>query len=504
MANRRILGIGELGIRLAAAFVGVALAAVLVLVLLGGGFVATDVTGLVHDQQADLVQATAVAAGDAYDPGGWHRVDRQDLVEAADLVAQEGAELRLTDVSGRLVFASNGFGKYPAQPQFTSPIYFHGRKVGRVEVRFSNGGLGGAIALYNVQRTRARVISAVIAALIALGVSVVVARVITAPLDATLSAIRVRASGYRPARIWPVRGVGVLRELQEGYNEASDRMDRLERMRSDLVADVAHELRTPIAIVQAGHEAMLDGLTEPSAENLASLRDEVLRLSRMVEDLQRLSAAESAVLRLKLVPEDLAVIAADAASRMADRFDAAGLRLECRLAQAHVMCDRDRMREVITNLLTNALKFTPAGGNVLLEVGPLDQSCVRLRVTDTGVGIPPDELPRVTERFFRGEASAAMAAGSGIGLTIVAELVRGHDGELAIKSEQQQGTEVTVTLPPLMPGQLDDRKSSSRTVVMHALTQLPVAMAAIQERAPGPMIASPSCSHRQGRCRRLR
>jgi two-component system sensor histidine kinase BaeS len=469
MPSRRILGIGELGMRLAAAFVGVALAAVAVLVLLGGGFVASDVTNLVHDQQKDLLKATAVAAAAAYDPGGWRNVDTTDLAQTADLVAREGAATRITKTSGRPVFTSPGFFRYRMQPEFAGPIYSHGRRVGRIEVRFGDGGLGGAIARYNTQRTKARVISAAIAALIALAVSVVVARVITAPLDATLSAIRVRASGFRTARIWPVRGVGVLRELQEGYNEASDRMDRLERMRSDLVADIAHELRTPIAIVQAGHEAMLDGITEPSAENLGSLRDEVLRLSRMVEDLQRLSAAESAVLRLKLIPEDLAVIADEAASRMADRFDAAGLRLERRLTPAPVMCDRDRVREVITNLLTNALKFTPTGGSVLVEVAPQCQHRVRLRVTDTGVGIPANELPRVTERFFRGEGSAAMAAGSGIGLTIVTELVQAQDGDLTIKSEEQQGTEVTITFPRLPPSQPDGRgPPSARMVVMQA------------------------------------
>jgi two-component system sensor histidine kinase BaeS len=465
MASRRILGIGGLGMRLAAVFVGVALAAVLTMVLLAHTIITTDVRELLSDQRASLTRAAAVAAGVAYDNLGWPRAD---LAPIADLVSREGAATRVYDRSGRAVFTSPTFRKYRARPQFTDPIYVRGRPVGRITVRFGEGGLGGSIRLFEMQRMRAVLMALGISGALALGVSIVMARVITGPVDAVLAVIRARGSGYRRARVRPVRGIGVLRELQEGLNEAADRIDRLEQLRSDVVADVAHELRTPIAIVQAGHEAMLDGLTEPTAETLGSLRDEVLRLARMVEDLQRLSAAESAVLHLKVAPEDLAVIADDAASRMADRFDAAGLRLERRLTEARFVCDRDRMRDVVTNLLTNALKFSLPDGEVLLEVAPQRPHQVRLRVTDTGVGIPPEELPRVTERFFRGEHSAAMAAGSGIGLTIVEELVRAHGGELTITSEQNEGTDVTVTLPRLYPGHTDDRRPRPRTVVMRA------------------------------------
>jgi signal transduction histidine kinase len=107
--------------------------------------------------------------------------------------------------------------------------------------------------------------------------------------------------------------------------------------------------------------------------------------------------------------------------------------------------DPSRLHEVIGNLLTNALKFTPAGGSVLLQTGPQDQRAV-LRVRDSGAGIPPDELPHIFDRFFRGRGAAGVA-GSGIGLTVVAELVRAHDGQLEVSSSPGQGTQITVTLP---------------------------------------------------------
>ena len=112
-----------------------------------------------------------------------------------------------------------------------------------------------------------------------------------------------------------------------------------------------------------------------------------------------------------------------------------------------MLCDPDRMREIIVNLLTNALKFTPADGQVVLETGPGGHGLARLRVSDTGIGIPPDELPRVTERFFRGQRSSAMATGSGIGLTIVVELIHAQRGNFDIASEPGQGTTASITMP---------------------------------------------------------
>jgi two-component system sensor histidine kinase BaeS len=190
---------------------------------------------------------------------------------------------------------------------------------------------------------------------------------------------------------------------------------------------------------------MLDGLTEPTPDQLASLRDEVLRLARMVDDLQRLASAEAAALQLTLVRRDLASVAATAAASLVERFEASGVTLVERLAKVEVMCDPLRMHEVVVNLLTNALKFTPAGGQVTVQTEQVGDAG-RLSVIDTGIGIPADELPHVAERFFRGQRSSEVA-GSGIGLTIVSELVRAHFGILDLTSEPGQGTTVSVMLP---------------------------------------------------------
>jgi two-component system, OmpR family, sensor histidine kinase BaeS len=284
--------------------------------------------------------------------------------------------------------------------------------------------------------------------LLALIAALLVSTRITAPVERIIAAARARGRGELSARAGKVRGFGEIKELAAAFDQMAEAREEQDRVRRNLVADVAHELRTPVAILQAGHEAMLDGVAEPTEENLVSLRDEVLRLARMVDDLQRLAAAESAALQLALAPNDLAEIAASAADSLADSYDAGGVTLERHLSSVIARCDPLRMHEIATNLLTNALKFTPHG-TVTVQTGTESHDGLTvavLRVTDTGVGIPASELPRLSERFFRGQYSADVA-GSGIGLTIVAELVRAHGGSMEFDSEPGDGTRVTVRVP---------------------------------------------------------
>jgi two-component system, OmpR family, sensor histidine kinase BaeS len=186
-------------------------------------------------------------------------------------------------------------------------------------------------------------------------------------------------------------------------------------------------------------------VVEASPDQLTSLRDEVLRLARMVDDLQTLAAAEAATLQLSLRRCDLAEVTAAATDSLAGRFEAADLSVERQLAPAPVMADPRWLHQVITNLLTNALKFTPAGGRVRIETETAGPGAV-LRVTDTGAGIPADELPHIFERFWRGR-QAAQTSGSGIGLAMAAELAQAHGGQLTASSQPGQGTEMTLSLP---------------------------------------------------------
>ncbi len=447
--NRRILGIGELGRRIMLAFVSVAVLAVVVVIAVGAASLAKDARHLVTGQQARLANAASASAATAYGHAGWTSAD---LAPVLAFVARSGAAMRLTGPAGRPVAATSGFAAFLPRPQLARTVIVAGRQVGRVTLRFGSAGFSADIDRFLVQRWQVRLLAAALAVLLAGLASFFVARRIAAPLDRLLAAMHARQAGNRDARIRNVRSVGVLREVLEAFNASTNALDAHDRVQRNLVANMAHEVRTPVAVLQAGLEAIQDGLATPSPEAIASLHDEAVRLSRMLDDLQDLAAAESAALQLKLVPQDLADVAAEAAARLAESFDAAGISLVMRLSQAWAECDQGRMREVAINLLTNALKFTPRGGRVVIESGLDGRYLAMLRVSDSGIGIPAEDLPLITERFFRGQGSADLAPGSGIGMAIVSELVRAHHGELDVASQPGKGTTVTVTMPRAEPG----------------------------------------------------
>jgi signal transduction histidine kinase len=432
-----------LGLRLALAFISVALAAVALVAGLTAGFAAADVSALATRQHAELTNAIAVAAGATWDKNdSWATAD---LTPVLDLAGQAGADVQIRDRQGSVVSSSPGFTAQSSSPATGAPIVVRGERAGQADVRFTGSGLASANHALRTALLRAIAGAAGLAALLAMLTGLAIARRITRPVERIIAVTRRMASGQRAVRVGPITGPGEVRELAAAFDQMADTMDRQEQLRRDLVADVAHELRTPVAVLQAGHEALLDGVAEPTPGQLTSLRDEVLRLARMLTDLQDLAAADAAALHLTRRPCDLAGLAATAADSLAGRFEAAGITLERRLVPSEILGDPRWLHQVITNLLTNALKFTPAGGLVTIEAGPAGAHAV-LTVTDTGTGIPADELPRIFDRFWRGR-QAAQTSGSGIGLAVAAELTRAHGGQLSATSQPGHGTQLSLTLP---------------------------------------------------------
>jgi len=436
---------GTLGLRLALAFLSVALAAVALLAGLTAAFAAADVSHLASQQRNELASAIAVAASAVWNRNNtWSTAD---LSPVLDLATRTGTAVQIRDQSGRPVASSDNFAAADG-PQTTVPVDAREQRVGTAVVRSTSTGLNAIDRSLQTALLRAIAGAAGLAALLALLTGLAVARRITRPVIRLIAVTRAMAAGDRAARVGEIRAAGELQELAAAFDQMAGTLDRQEQIRRNLVADVAHELRTPIAILQAGHEALLDGVAEPTRAELGSLRDEVLRLARMVGDLQTLAAADAAALNLARTPGDLAELAAAAADSLARRFEAAGLTLDRKLAPAPVLADAHWLHQVITNLLTNALKFTPAGGRVTISTGRHGTEAV-LQVTDTGAGIAAEDLPRIFDRFFRGQR-AAQISGSGIGLTVAAELVQAHGGRLTARSETTgpgQGTQMTLSLP---------------------------------------------------------
>ena len=227
----------------------------------------------------------------------------------------------------------------------------------------------------------------------------------------------------------------------------ADAISREDELRRALIADVAHELRTPISVLQASSEALIDGVVEPTSGVLSSMHDEVLRLGTRVEDLQVLASAEAAGLRMVVESVDLARVAGEAAAALAPRFAEANIALVTDLEPVRVSGDPARLHQIVSNLLENVLKFTPAGGTARLEVASTP-STGYVKVADSGPGMSAEELSHIFDRFWRGTGAAA-TAGSGIGLAVVHELVKAHRGAIETHSEPGEGTTFLISLPRL-------------------------------------------------------
>jgi len=243
-----------------------------------------------------------------------------------------------------------------------------------------------------------------------------------------------------------MHGPGELGELARAFDLMADTVARSERDRRNLTADVAHELRTPMAALQAGLEELRDGLVEPTPEGLAGLHDQSLRLGRVVSDLAELSAVEASNVPVRRTDVDLAQVAHDELAVHDSQLRAAGLAVGSQLdGPVLVRADSDRLHQAVGNLLANAARYCRAGDEVTVLVhGEADQAV--LDVVDSGPGIPVDELPHVFDRLWRGSA-AKHVAGSGIGLAVAREIVVAHSGTIVAVSPEDAGTTVTIRLP---------------------------------------------------------
>jgi two-component system sensor histidine kinase BaeS len=246
-----------------------------------------------------------------------------------------------------------------------------------------------------------------------------------------------------------VSGGDEVAELGRSFNRMADSLQRAEERQRRLVADVAHELRTPLANLRGYLEALKDGVIAPDTELFASLHEEAVLQQRIVNDLQDLALAEAGTLAYHRVVIDLAELLETARTAHLAVAETAGVRLAVAVHGAVLVnVDPDRMRQVFGNLISNAVRATAAGGSVTLTAGHMGDSVV-VRVADTGTGIPAEALPYVFDRFWRGDqARGRRTGGSGLGLAIVRQIVTDHHGTIVAASQVGVGTTFTLTLPP--------------------------------------------------------
>lgn len=411
--------------------------------------------------------------------GGWRGADR--LLAAIGRGQDDARALVLLDADDRFAAASSGrlsdavVTVDPDGRLHLSAGRSPGRDTGEIELIFAGGDLALADAsgrsigtLYALPglpgdalspadrfllTVRRWLVAAVAGAgLLALLATFLLARRIVAPVEALTGAARRMEQGDLGQRV-PARGDDEIGQLASAFNAMADGLQRTDRLRRQMVTDVAHELRTPLTGLRCQLESIQDGVVQASPDVIASLHDDILSLQRLVDDLQDLALVEAGQIRLQRTTiepasEVGAVIRSlpEPAGKGEDSSDRATIRVALDGLPA-VDADRHRFRQVVRNLLVNALIHSPPGGTVEVA-GHAQDGLVEITVRDEGPGIPPEHLPHIFERFYRADPSRQRGTGgAGLGLAIVRSLMEAHGGEVRVASDPGRGATFTLTFP---------------------------------------------------------
>lgn len=407
----------------------------------------------VEDQQSARVQRAESILSRYYDrQREWTGVS--PLVQSvADLM---GERLVLADTQGKIVADSQG-----VLVGMTARDDWRGRRVSLRSQEFAVGTLYISPARVDqpILDPRASLFlntfagylvwALLVGLLAAIVLSVGMARLLAAPMEALTRAVRRLERGDKVQRIDTSVG-GEVGALADAFNSLAASLVRVEQLRQNMVSDIAHELRTPLTSIQGYLEAIQDGIVEPNDETLATIHQELMQLTRLVDDLQELSLAEARQLQLDFEPIDLVELAAWEVRAFLPQGTAQtiDLKLDAPAPLAPVTADAGRIRQVLANLIRNALAHTPSGGEIVVGVHEGNGAAI-LTVSDTGKGIAPADLEHIFERFYRVDKarSRKRGGGTGLGLTIARELVRAHGGTISATSELERGTTFSISLP---------------------------------------------------------
>lgn len=283
------------------------------------------------------------------------------------------------------------------------------------------------------------------------GISVVVggllARRIARPVTKTAYIAKQISEGNYNIRFESETNTRELNDLVSAINDLAGALSEQENLRKQLTTNMAHELRTPLTAVSSHLEAMIEGVWEITPERIASCHEEVLRLGNLVADLERLAKVEADNLNLNLAENDLMEVARIAYDSLEAEAVKKNLSMQITGEHSYLKIDRERMIQVAINLVSNAVKYTPEGGIIHIEVKDDDKRSLLL-IKDSGIGIPEKELPLIFERFYRTDKSRnRKTGGAGIGLTIVKSIVSAHGGNIEVESETDKGSLFTVSIP---------------------------------------------------------
>lgn len=392
--------------------------------------------------------------------GDWTGVDLL-FAGARAMMTRWPTRMLLADPTGRVVYSApeGSLGQQLTSEELARalPIQDGTSPVGYLlALPLAEEGLPRPERILLAQLGRDLALAAVVSSVIGVAAGVLVSRGLTAPLNRLARAARAIGARRLNQRV-EVSGSAEVVQLARAFNDMAVALEQAETARRNLVADVAHELRTPLSVLQGNLRAVLDDVYPLDKAEVAQLYDETRLLSRLVNDLHQLAQAEAGQLALNKQSVDLAGLVQAAAVAFTPIAEANGVSLDLELPAdlPKVTVDAARITQVLHNLLTNALRYTSAGGSMLVRAGcdpgtDCHVATVWLAVQDTGEGIPAEHLPHVFERFYRADpARSRTSGGSGLGLAIVRAIVEAHGGQVSAASEgvPGRGSTFTVRLP---------------------------------------------------------
>ncbi|UOF92044.1 ATP-binding protein [Fodinisporobacter ferrooxydans] len=453
--------------KLLVSFLAIAFVSLLTVNLLVNIAISITFYNYIDEQQNAEAQMIVKDLTDTYsETGHWPEATLMDITHQA---LTNHMILKIFNQKNQLVWDSNQMIRNSSRPDssiFHSqndeiatkqfPILKNGAKIGALEIQFSKD-------LYQEQEgvflTRFNILSWISLAIVLLAVyffSASIARGISAPLiEIKKVAIRLR-DGDLNQRVPILTRDDEVAQVGQSINHLADTLEQQQQLRKFLTADIAHELRTPLATMRSYLEAFQDGIWEPTDEKLQICYDQVMQLVNLIQDLEHLADVENPMLKLKKEEIDSVILLEDAIRSVAKNWDYKQIELQFIYREGdedneHAACivngDYYRLLQVFINLLNNAYKFTPEAGRITVEIQKMQRN-ILIHIGDTGCGIDPLEQAKIFERFYRGEKSRnRKTGGAGLGLAIVKAIVEAHGGTVTVSSVVDQGTTFTVCLP---------------------------------------------------------